>query len=402
MYHGLNQDIVEEPANVQNKLHRDKSILFSVLGITAGILLAVVILLYIGSMNERSDYNYITKDAIVVHSSQREGKTYVFNARGDMLYKLEGYLYTYYTPDHTAAIVYNWTTRYCAYVNGYRMKEFETTVFNFALSEDGQYILYSDIGSTNKYYLKLYDVNNNTETMIDNQAKHFDLLNILPDGKTITYITYTLSEQGSIQELQSYMIQNGGKPELIGNDMFIFAVSKDLASIYYGQFIDGTMSAIYVRHNGQDKKLSDGINGAIHMNNDFSEILVEESGGYYLYRQGEERRKVLNQQINRIILPDNVIEYMKTNGITCFGVQSFGEKVLICNDNSIKYLDDDFQSKDIGITRDGGKVTLSKDGETLFYIDTQNRLIEVCDIKGKNSQKVWGYGVKEYKLSEDM
>lgn len=402
MYQGLNQDIVDDSDEAQKKKHRDKSFLLAMVGIAAGILITAGLLLYIGGMSERTDYQYITKDAIEVHSSQTEGKTYVFNSMGDMLYKLNGSFYVYYTPDHSAAVLYNWSSKKYVYVNAYRRKDFDTTVYNFVLSKDGNYILYSVAGSTNKYYLKLYDIIQDKETMLDNQAKHFDMMNITPGGKTITYITYSLLTEGSINELQSFIIHNSGTPELLGKDMFVFAISEDLSSIYYGKFVDGNMSTIAVRHNGEDKKLSDGINGVIHVNQDYSEMLVEDGGSYYLYLQGEERRKIIDQHINRIVMPEKGITNMKMNGIMCYGLQSFREKVLICNDNSIKCLDKNLQIKDIGMMSDSTNVTISKDGSTLIYIDTQKRLIKVTDIFGKIKHEVLAYEVLNYKVSKNV
>ena len=402
MYQGLNNDIVEDQEEPRRKKHRRLNLGLAALGISVVLLIATGILFYLGSNSEHADYSFVGRDAIEVYSSQTNSKTYVFNAKGDMLYKLEGYHYFYYTPDHTAAILYNWNSRYCAYVNAFRVKEFRTAIYNFALSEDGNYIAYSIPGGANKFYLMLYDITNDTETMIDNQSKRFDLLNVLPGGKTISYVTYDLSENGSIKELNSYIIQNNGKPELFGENMVVFRISFDLSSIYYGTYSDGNMRAVYVRHNGEDRKLSDGINGNILTNKDYTEIMVENEGSYYLSRQGEEPQMIVNQLINYFILPDKGVLNRKMNGIVSYGFQSFAGKLLLCNNNSIIYLDDKLQLIDIGVTGDEKSVMLSKDGKTLFFLDQEQRLTKVTDIRGNITKEVIADEVSEFKLSNNM
>ncbi len=401
MYEGLNQDL-EETQDEQKKKGIDKSFIFSVLGISLGLLLAVGLLFFLGRENEGSDYEFMAKDAIEVYTNPTEGKTYIFNAFGDLLYKLEGYQYVSYTPDHTAAILYNWNTRYCYYVNAYRMKEFTSTIDNFALSEDGNYVVYSISGGTNKFYLMLYDVAKDKEIMIDNQEKHFGILYILSGGKKISYISYRLSETGAIENLEAYLIQNGGQPELLGENMFVFAISSDIQHIYYGQFIDGMMGAVYVRSNGEEQKLSEGLSSAIYMNKDSSEILIENNGSFYLRSQDGESKKIVDQQINNIIVPDRTLVNQKSNSIIRFGFRSFGEKLLLCNDNSIKYLDNNYNVTDIAVTGDVTNIILTEDNEKLFFLDPEERLIKVSDLGGEETLEVMANDVSDFKVTKDI
>ncbi len=401
MYRGLNTDIIEDLEEPQNKKRGDKSLRISIAGIILGVLIAAVLLIYMGSMSEHSEYRLIAQDAIEIYTNQEDGKNYIFNSMGNLLYKTEGYQYIYYTPDHTAAILYNWDTRSCAYVNAFRMKEFTTTIDKLAISEDGNYLVYSIPGGLNKNYLMLFDLIHDKETLLDNQSKLFDMLHVMPGGKTITYITFRVTENGSIIDLASHIIQNGNKSEQSDDNMFIFGSSIDLSSIYYGKYIDNRIASIHVRYNGEDRRLSSGVNGIIHFNYDMTEILIEEQGSYYHYGQGGSLIKVSEQRINRIIMPKKAMINGETGGIVTYGIDSFKEKLILCNDNSIKYLDDKLRLKEIGITGDINSITLSPDKEELFYLDQEQQLIKASELRGEIRKVVLATAVTDYEILKD-
>ncbi len=404
MYQGLNQDIEEgkseEKKEGRKGRYKDKSFILSIIGIITGVLFGVFLLIYIGRVNVYTDYTFMARDSIVVSTSESEDETYVFNSKGDMLFKINGFLEIHYTPDHTAAIVYNKITRYFAYVNAYQLKEFTTPVYNFAMSEDGKYILYSISGWGSKYYLMLYDVRQDKETMVDRKDMYFDMLNILPGGNVLSYSTYSISNEGEMKDLQSYIARNKVETELIGKDLIIFAISLDLSSIYYGEFLEGRTKSLYVRRDGVDTKISESINGTIFFNKDFTEVLVEDSGSYYLYREGV-RSKVIDQQVNCLILPDLAVK-SEVNGAVRYGIQSFGGKLLLCNDNSILYLDANLRTRLVAVTSDAEKVTLSKEGTKLCFLDPQKRLIKIKNLKGNGSPEVLADGVTQYCIFGNM
>ncbi len=402
MYLGLNQDIEADQEEVSNTKNKNKSILISAVGLTTGFLLAAFLLLYMGRTGEQTDYTFLTRDSIVVSTSHTEEETYVFNAIGDMLYKFDEFLLSYYTPDHTAAILYNMNTRYLAYVNGYRMKEFTTTVYNFALSEDGNYILYSVSGWGDKYYLMLYDVREDKEKLLDLQEKHFDLLNILPGGEMISYVTYKLNEEDMIRNLQSYVIKNSGTPELVGNDLLVLAVSMDRRSLYYTEYYEGKSQSLYVRQDGIDKKLSEGVMGIIFFNKDFTEVLAQEDDNYYLWSSDLMGSKLIEQRVNGLILPKRTVNDIKWNSIVRYGIQSFAGKLFLCNDGSIRYVDDDLQTSVIGQSLGAETVTLSKEGKELFFLDSLNNLVKIRNVQDNNEPELWANGIRDYRVSESM
>jgi hypothetical protein len=396
MYQGLNQDVAEDLVEEQRSRCKDKSVILSLIGIIAGILLASLILLYVGSFGEATDYTFMGADAITVCSSQNERKTYVFNTRGDMLYKLNGHFEINYTPDHAAAILYNWNSREAVYVSAYRMKEFTTPLYRFALSDDGNDMIYSIYGGLDKYYLMHYDIRQNQETMLDLQEKYFDMLNILPGGKIISYITYRLSDEGAVDELQSHLVTNGGKPQLVGKDIFIFALSRDGSRIYYGEFADGIMHSLYMRDSEKEYKLSESLPGSIIFNQDYSEVLVGNEGGFDLFSEGNDKLSVLDHQIRGVLMPSRAVKHITTNGISRLGIRSFSEKLLIGNDNSIHYLDEKLLLRKLADTKGTETVTLSMEGSELFLLDTQSRLIKVST-KPDDEPEVWAEDVTEYR-----
>lgn len=399
MYRGLNQDIVEEEEKQTGK--KNRIIRRSFVGITIGILLALCLLFYIGSKGEKTDYMRMTKNAIEIYSSQSDSKTYVFNAQGDMLFKTNGYYQPYYTSDHSAAIIFNWNERTGIYVNNSRWKAFDSKIDTFALSEDGNFILYSIPGGLGKYYLRLYDVMKDIDILIDNQAKRFDLLNVLPGGKMISYLTYTLSAVGNPQEIQSYLVRNKGTPELVGDNICIFAISYDMNSIYYYTLKDTGLDSIYVRNGEREQCLSDNITNSVYFNKDYSQILVADGESYYFSDQGTERIKIVDRMAAGILLPSRGITSVNSPLFRSYGIDHFDHKLLICNDNTIQMFQGT-QVKEIAVTSDNDKAMLSEDGSSLLYLDTTNNLILLTDIYSEAKQNILAENVKEYQASDDF
>ena len=400
MYQGLNQDVVEEEDKHTGQ--KDRSIRRSILGIVFGILLTVCIMFYIGSMSKKTDYMIQTKNAIEVYTSESEMKTYVFNAKGDMLFKTVGAYQSYYTSDHSAAILFNWNERIGIYVNDNHVKLFDSTIESFALSEDGNFVLYSIPGGLGKYYLKLYDIAKDTEVMIDNQAKRFELLNVLPGGRSISYLTYTVSAEGDPQEIQSYLVRNNGKPELVGENICIFAVSYDMNYIYYYTLRDNGNITLYVRNDEKDSLLSENISNPIYFNRDFSQVLFADGDSYYMSERGLEKQKILDHMVTGLLMPSKGITSSKSALFRYYGIDNFADKLLVCNDNTIQILDEKQRVKEIAITRDNESAMLSADGDSLLYLDPKDNLILLRDIDGEAKQSVLAEKVSEYKASDDL
>ncbi len=400
MYQGLNQDITEEEEN--QSLKKDKTFRRSVLGIVTGILLTLCIVLYIGSMSEKTDYILKAKDAIEIYSDKNENKTYVFNAQGDMLFKANGYYQPYYTPDHSAAILYNRYLQTGIYVNNNRLKTFDSTVEAFALSNDGNFILYSIPGGLGKYYLKLYDVTKNTDVMIDNQAKRFELLNVLPGGKVISYLTYIESADTNPQEIQSFLVRNNGTPELVGDNICVFAVSYDMNNIYYYTLKDADLDTLHVRINGKDILLSKNVSNTLYFNKDYSQVLVADGRNYYISGQGSERQKIIDHMLTGILIPRKGIMYSNSALYRYYGIESFNHKLLRSSDNSIQLFREKQPVKEMAITGDDESAMLSVDGSSLLYLDSTNTLILLTDIYGEAKQSILAENVAEYKASDDL
>ena len=397
MYQGLNQDVIEEDETKKNK-----SLRWSILGVIAGLLMTVVILIYMSSRNEKTDYTFITKDAIEVYTSTSEPVSYVFNAQGDMLYKEDGYFLSYYTADHSAAILYDINERNCIYVNNHKRKEFDSVMEAFAMSEDGNFIVYSIPGGLGKYYLRLYDAVSDKDIMIDNQTKHFELLNVLPGGKLISYVTYTMNEKSELQAVQSYLISNNKTPELFGNNLCIYAASADGNDIYYYELQDKSMGSFYERHAGKYSLLSEAVSSKLYFNRDYSQVLIGDNGSYYLSNQGDERRKILEVMITDVLLPIKGAVATRSRAFNTYGIQSFEGKLLLAEDNSVWYLNKDLQSEKIATIKDSMSVTLSEDGNNMIYIDQFNNLVKLSGITERTASKTITEKVTGYKASKDL
>jgi hypothetical protein len=188
----------------------------------------------------------------------------------------------------------------------------------------------------------------------------------------------------------------------VKDNICVFAISYDQRYLYYCDFDETGIGAIYVRQNNSDTLLSQGINNTIYFNKDYSQILIEDDGSYYISIQGEPRQKVTDGLINTILLPNKGMSSLRGGFYVNYGIQSFQEKLLLRNDNLLQYLDDELMAREIGLAGDTTEVTLSGDGKNLFYIDTVNRLLKVTEVMKPGEAKVWAEGVTEYKASPDL
>lgn len=404
MYQGLNQDYSstdQKENKEEKKISIKKSI--PILAAILVVLLAAVAFYSFSKRNEKLDYNFATKDALEIYTDQANQKTYVFNTKGDMLYKLDEFMHLSYTPDHTAALLYGNSSGRCMYVNAEKKIELTSSLSGIAgLSDDGNYIVYSVSGGMDKYYLRLYNVAEGTDILIDNQNRRFDQLNVLPGGQLITYVTYALTEGGVVQELKSYTIKNQGVPELIGENILVLAVSLDQSLTYYVEYSNQTMGSVYVKTKDKTVKLSGGINGLVFFNSDYTQILIEDEGQYYLSTNGAERQKLYPGMLQKVLQPAHGMEASKENVISRYSFQSFGQKFLLVDQHRIIYLDKNYLSKELASSVESNTVTVARDGGSLFYMNAKHELIELEDLPKRSIEIVWAEGVEEYRAAPDQ
>jgi hypothetical protein len=404
MYQGLNQDyssIDQKENKEKKKISIEKSI--PVLAAILVVLLAVVAFYGFSKRNVKLDYNFVTMDALEIYADQTSQRTFVYNSKGDMLYKLDEFMHLSFTPDHTAALLFGNNSGRCMYVNAEKKIEFTSSLSGVAaLSDDGNYIVYSVSGGLDKYYLRLYNVAKGTDTLIDNQNRRFYQLNVLPGGQMITYATYGLTEEGEVQELRSYRIRNQGEPELIGENILVFAESFDQKLTYYLEFSNRALGRIYVKTGDKTVMLSSGIKGPIFFNGDYTQILIEDEGQYYLSINGEERQMLYQGMLEKVLQPVRGTEVLKESGIFRYSFQSFGQKLLRVDKYKIIFIDKNYQPKELGLAAEGNTVTVARDGKSLFCINTKHQLVEFKDLPNRSIEIVWAEGVEEYRVAPDQ
>jgi hypothetical protein len=378
----------------------------SIIGIGLLLVIVAVLLLFLNLFRREVEFTLISKNAIEVNVNHNKFKTYVFNTVGDLLYQVEKEVKPFYTLDHSAAVLIamNGTTSY--YVDTNHLIELQDKVNACNISEDGKYILYTRSGGMNNYFLYLYDVANQREEMLDNLInKQYDLLNVLPGGKTVTYVTYSSTEESTMDNIESYIIKDGGEPELVGKDSIIFSISTDSKNIYTYNLKD---NALFVKHEGSDNLLSTEISNKMCFNIDYTEIIYNDDEASYISINGKERHKLADILVDKILIPKNgICDIVSSNGMVPYGIDSFHNKVIQGTDKSLVYITDKYKTKKIGMVANNPYPTnpvtvITEDGNNLLYIDSNNNLVKVHNLSGKWKQNTLAHQVDSFETSDDL
>jgi hypothetical protein len=398
LYQGL--DTIKHQERIKNKQLSKKSIL----GIFLALLIIAVPLIFINIIGKEQEFSFIPRDAIEIYVNHNESEAFVFNTKGDMLNKVEKVVYPIYSPDHTAAVLLAMNGTISYYVNANQLIELQNSLNNCIISEDGKYLLYSTSNAMNKFSLYLYEVEKQNKKLIDEyDNRRFEMLNVSSGGKTITYVTYNYSDDSKIIDVESYISKNGEKPELMGKDIIIFAISKDDKNRYTFDYKDGTPTMLKVAKEGESINLSSKLLNMVNFNRDYSEIMFNEGEATYISSKGNERQKVADSLVDKILIPKKGISNLRTNSsIMLYSIKSFQNKVILCKDKTLVFIGDNYESTKIGITQDVPLTAIAKGGNDLFYIDSNRRLIKVSDLSGKCNQQSLADKVDSFATSDDF
>jgi hypothetical protein len=251
------------------------------------------------------------------------------------------------------------------------------------MSENGKYIVYSTFNGLQNFYLNLYDVDNHSEKVIDTiTEKQYDMIQISPDGRLTNYITVSYPFNMDYMEYESIMLKLGNQPEPLGKNIIVFEVSKDNKYTYYMDRTEETSNAIYVKSDTGTVLLSNNVTNNIFFNKDATEIMISEGERTYISRKGGERQLIADTIVSKIVTPRKSVIYNKYNmGIYSYGFTTFRNKVILCN-NTLKLIDNQYQSKDVGYVTKNQQIAISKDGTDLIYRNADSDLIRVNNLDG--------------------
>lgn len=368
-----------------------------------GILLAVLSWLLFTKTSTDADYHYIGADAIEVFTDTKESNTYVFTGSGDMLYKIPEEFIVNYTSDHTSAILYNTISGKCHVVNNKEDYEIFSPVLSIALSDDGNYVLYSVSGGMGKYFLYLYDMEKHSETLLDSREyRLYGNMYVSAGGRLCFFTTYPMNLDETAEGISSYLIKDRGKPELLGKNLVLTAYSGEQQVLYLcGIQEDGT--AIYSKSiNGITTVLSKNITHAVYYNEDYSELLLDENGKYLLWTDTGVNIPISDTLITGVLIPSKV-QFMSPYGsLAAYGFDSFRNKLLITKDNRLLFLDSNYQSRVLATEINPQNTVLSRDGRTLLYCNQAKQLIKITDFEGNCEQTILEEQVDAFRPLSDF
>jgi hypothetical protein len=387
--HGVSQ---EPQSKIHYKLTNKIRILRKLLiGISVTLLILIVLLICLRGNAVDGEYTFVSKDAIEVYYDRANSIAYVFNSKGEVLHKLEQSVGTYYTNDQTAAILFSRLGDQSYYVNSREMIKLNLGMRNYSMSENGKYIVYSVYSGINSFNLYLYDVDKHTEKLIDTiKDKQYDMINVLPDGKTVIYITATYPLNVNDYILESFILKIGNDPESLGKDILLIEASKDTKYLYYEKALGGGAYALYVKSEKGDVLLSSNVSNFIYLyfNKDRTEILFSDGERTYISANGNESVEVTDGLVSNIIVPKKSnVKNNLTMAVYSYGFDTFKNKVILCN-NGLKVIDDKYQSRDLGYVTENQQIVMSEDGVNLIYRDADRNLMKVSRLNGECKQEI--------------
>lgn len=228
------------------------------------------------------------------------------------------------------------------------------------------------------------------------------IFNSKTDGETMTYTTIPTASLSLATE--SFIISKGGSPELMGKDIVLVGASEDGKYFYYIDYKDGVVGALYAKQGKKSLKLSESIMSYVRFNLDMSEIMFSSDGKTYVCIEGKETKLISDTLLKDIIIPKKCIVNKTNVGPILYGIDSFENKVVICEDNSLRLIGDHYETKEISSTADNNFTAISDEGNDLLYSTANLSIIKVSDLLGEFSQSIciehWGKTVASDDLTQ--
>ncbi len=350
------------------------------------------ILLYTLFFMDRPVTTYFKLSGNQIQVYTREDKTLVLNHKGDTVHSFDYPSYCQYSRDKSAAVIYlikseerqDVELHYVTEEDSIQLSE-EYTVSD--LSADGRYLFYADKMQEDNYGLYRYDRKTKKEKLlVQAKDKKFGYIVTSPDGKTLVYSLippdYGTNENSKMENI---LLREGKEAESLGANKYIYEVSNDAIYIYYSELQGYTISSLYVRNQGKEIKLMDyfGLN-ALWVNQDYSEMLCSDGGNTYLYDGGDKLLKIAGVAAIELLLPNQYQGYADSDRmIMVHNFKSFKNKLIRCNDGSIRIVNKEGDADQICRVENESKLVLSSDGNNLLFSTSKGSIKRVSDLYGK-------------------
>ena len=221
--------------------------------------------------------------------------------------------------------------------------------------------------------LNLYDIKKKTSTEIAEEVVVGSAV-LSPNGKTVAFV----AEYEATDDFRGFYSVNGKKPEEVGKEKRVFAISDKGKYVYYTD-----VDRIYVAKKGEEEKLANDVRYVeALMNADNTEMLFFNEDKTYVTVKGGEKKKVAGDELNKVILNDDAASYEQslskergTITVTYTGVDTFEEKLFYSNSNdAIFYMMNKYETEKLA--SGAYQYVVAEDGESLVYNDYLN----VCKV----------------------
>ncbi len=355
------------------------------------VLFAVGLLIYGLYLKNKPVTVFYEHSSRAIQSYTLMDQTLILNRKGEIVHSFNQPVYVQYCTDKSAGVAYMMKQEEVGlyelyYISDQGSVPLTEDVQVFDMSANGRYLIYSKKITNDEFGLYRYDSKTGKDDLlIKEEGKIFGLVRVSPDAKTITYTL--VAADNSSTEIETYLKEEGRDPEFLGDDKVAFAVSNRAKYLYYCDYEDNVISAIYVLKDGMELKLADEFSYTIWFNQDNSEVLYTDGGNTYLYDGSDKIITVAETVVTEIILPHQYrsADQMKPMS-DANNVGSFQNKLIRFRDQTLRMMNREYEAEVVCRVDEVSQIALSKDGNNLLYSTAKGSIKKVSDISGARKE----------------
>lgn len=353
------------------------------------------------------------ENAIRIYSDEKAQVTYIYNSRGEQVNKVDLQAVHYiYNLDHSAAAVfflekYTGISLYSLYyVNLKEAVLIKTGVHYMAISDQGSYVMYSQKLTDGSSALYLYDIRNKKEQIIDSGKLSYSSLCFSPDENTLLFASEYISTNNR-KIVEGFIIRDISsgnlEPVSIGVDRLPIAVSNQAKFIYFGLCINFSPSHLYVKYMDETIKLADNYTMVI-LNKDHTEIIYNDGEATKLCLRGTESLELSKKTLIPVMPYKGTSkrDFMYLRYAYTFGTESFRNMVILTEEGDLLLLNDQYQLVQIDQVDAMELIALSKDANSVTYMNSEGTLKQVSNLRGEWKTKTLQENLDHWVGSKDL
>lgn len=253
--------------------------------------------------------------------------------------------------------------------------------------------------------LYLYDSKSKKATKINDEVFYQGIgLCISPDGKTVGYMTdFDMTNE----EFRCFIKRDGKKAEGLGKNELVLILADDAKYIYYAKIVDSNLGSLYVKKGKNETKLISDLSSVdierLFINYNHTQLLFSYEGKAYLSRDGKEKEKIYNSEVNDLVIPQYVQVRRPYNrmDIVTYGIKSFTDVVMATDDNKAFYIDNKLETMRLPISANTNIFSVAISGKDIVFLDSSRKLCRLDLAKPDADKNVIAEDVLQFKASPD-